>query len=594
MASSAVAKVAVLANRTVSAITVEIQRLGELPQNLTIPSGDSQPVFFASSLQVRFGESLQRQQYPLRAGAAYFFSRGADGQRLQLEQIGLGEQATSEVPPDMFNGKEVPDSVTIPVKLLVDENEPTHRRIWEPKLRQRIADASQILHRQSGLRLQVVEVATWDSDEREQNFARTLLEFERKVKPHPAQLAIGFSSQYQASRGRSHLGVTRWPLHTHILLRERSRDLLESEKLELLVHELGHYLGGSHSPEPQSVMRPLLTRGQQRGVGSRIQFDPVNALLIALVGEEVRRYGLKDVRKLSKPTIERLRQIYGVLKLAMPNDPAARQYLRILDLMTAAKNRKKVINSKPQTDAPLVRDTRKILTQLLIAAHQQQNDQDATELASEAVTGDELTNFYVRQAALAASRLRSTNKERAMLLALGIFLDDTETLRTFPATSSFIRSVETEEQRSERVGVLGNPTMQERSDLTKHFFVSAHLFVVGGKEVAASAGLAKEMLDAQGGTGFSFVDMAANRAGIVFAEHVQTKQFSLAKLARTFHVDDYLPTLRGLKEGLTAQELQNGYGGGDQPTSDKQPSIDEQLDAIEQRVLSLPVYDQAE
>lgn len=584
MASSTSAEVVVLANRTVSAITVEILRRGELPQNLTIPTGDSQPVFFENSLQVRFGESLQRQQYPLRAGTAYFFTRGSSGERLQLEQIGLGEHTTSEVPPPSLNGKKTPKSVTIPVKLLVDENEPTHRRIWEPKLRKRIAEASKILERHSGLRLQVVEVATWDTDERQQDFTQTLREFEQKVQPHPAQLAIGFSSQYQAARGRSHLGVTRWPLHTHILLRERSRDLLETEKLELLVHELGHYLGASHSPEPHSVMRPLLTRGQQRGVGSRIQFDPVNALLVAIVGEEVRKYRISDVRKLSQPTIDRLKQIYGVLKLAMPNDPSAGQYLRILDLVATAKNTKKVVQVEPHATAPLVQDTRKILTQLLVTAHQQQEGNGAS---SEVVSGDELTNLYVRQAALAASRVRSANASRAMLLALGIFVDDTDTLRTFPGTKSFISQVETEEQRSERIRVLGKPTMQERSDLTKHFFVSAHMYVVSGEEVTAKMGLAKEMLDAQGGTGFSFVDMAANRAGIVFAEHVQAKKLPLANLARTFHVDDYLPTLRGLQEGLTAEELQAEYGG------DGQLTIAEQVDVIEQRVLSLPVYDQA-
>ena len=582
-----------LANRTVSAITVEIVQMGELPQNLTIPSGDSQPVFFQTSLQVRFGEGLQRQQYPLHAGTAYFFTRGINGQGLHLEQIGLGEKATADAPQALANGKKPPKSVTIPVKVLVDENEPTHRRIWEPKLRERIGEASKILERHSGVRLQVVEVATWASDDTQQNFALTLREFERKVRPYPAQLAIGFSSQYKVSRTGSHLGVTRWPLHSHILLRERSRNLLETEKLELLVHELGHYLGASHSPEPQSVMRPLLTRGQQRSVGSRIQFDPVNALLIAIMGEEIRQYGIRDVRKLSKPTIERLKQIYGVLKLAMPDDPAAQQYLRILEMVTVANNRKAAnigeqqVEIELQPEAPLVRHTREILTQLLITSQQRQNDEEKSGPAAETVSDDDLTNLYVRKAALAASRMRSTNAQRAMLLALGIFMDDTDTLRSFPGTASFINRVENEEQRSERLGVLGNPTVHERRDLAKHFFVSAHLVVVGGEAVSAGAGLAKEILDSQGGTGFSFVDMAANRAGIVFAEHVLEKKLSLADLARTFHVDDYLPTFRGLKEGLTSDELNSNYGGDDQST------ITEELEAIKQRVLSLPIYELA-
>ena len=591
LAQSAQADVVVLANRTVSTITVEIVRTGELPKNLAILSGTSQPVFFQRSLQVRFGDVLQRQQYSLQPGSAYYFARGADGETLQLEQIGLGEVKKPGNPLSPKGSstpfqKRVPGSsksLTIAVKILADDNEPTYRKIWEPKLRKRIREASKILDRQCGVRLKVVEVTTWESNEKQKNFAQTLREFERKVKTGPAQLAIGFCSQYQAVRGRSHLGVTRWPMHTHILLRERSRDLLESEKLELLVHELGHYLGASHSPEPQSVMRPILTRGQQRGVGSRIQFDPVNALIIAMIGEEMRLRGVRSIRKISKPTVVRLKQIYGVLELAMPNDPAARQHIRILDLMSTPKQ---IVESDAEPIPPLIKETRAILTQLLVTAQQQLLDSESPTDAK--LSGDELTNLYVRQAALAASRSRSTNAKRAMLLALGIFMDDTRTLRSVPGIGSFISRVETETQRDERLAVMDKPTMRDRTDLTKHFFVSAHLFVAGGKQAAVSAGLAKEMMDSQGGTGFSFVDMAANRAGIIFAERLLADELPLTNLARRFHVDDYLPSLRGLKEGLTSANLQKNYGGAGQPT------VAEEIDQIEQRVLDLPVYDSRE
>ncbi len=585
-ATQAWADVAVLANRTVSSITVEVVRSGESPQNLTIPSGDSQPVFFQRSLQVRFGKELQRQQFPLQAGNAFFFTRGVDGKSLRLEQIGLGEQPVPKVRPTIAPklSRNAQDSVTISVKVLVDDNEPVHRKIWEPKIRQRVAAASKVLERHCGIRLNVVEVSTWDSDNKQRNFIQTLREFEREVKTHPAQLAIGFSSQYQVSRGRSHLGVTRWPMHTHILLRERSRNLLESEKIELLVHELGHYLGATHSPEPQSVMRPVLTRGQQRKVGSRIQFDPVNALIIAMVGEDMRLHGVRDIRKLSKPTVARLRQIYGVLKLALPNDPAARQYLRILNWKSTPKA---IAKASPQRSSPLTQETRKILGHLLVVAQQHQAGvavEPSQEGGSE-LTGDELTNLYVRQAAQEASRLRSTNARRAMLLALGIFMDDTSTLRATPGIGNFIRSVESEEQREMRLESIGKPTMRERSDLTKHFFVSAHLVVVGGKQATLGAGLAKEIADSQGGTGFSFVDMAANRAGIVFAERVLAGDLPLSDLSHRFHVDDYLPTLRGLEEGLMTADLTKNYGGKGQPT------LDEMLAQIEERVQNLPAYD---
>ncbi len=574
-----VAEVTVLANRTISTITVEVIRSGELPKNLAIRSGESLPVFFQRSLQVRFGQGLSRQEYALQANSAYFFLRTAASDTLQLEQIGLGESTEKSQTPVAPKLGRLQPAVTIGVKLLVDEDEPTHRKIWEPKLRNRIAKASAIIERQSGVRLKIVAVETWASDDKQHNFSQTLREFERKVKPKPSQLAIGFSSQFRATRGRTHMGGTRWPLHSHILLKERSRNLLEAERLELLVHELGHYLGASHSPEPQSVMRPLLTRGPQRGVGSRIQFDPVNALLMAMTGDEMRRNGVRSVANLSPRTVLRMEQIYRVLQETMPYDPAARQYLRIL---ARAKAPPQADEAEQPLVTPLVKETRDILEHLLQVAHRQ------NEAGAEPYVGDELTNFYVRQACQAAGRSRSANSKRAMLLALGIFMDDGQMLRSFPGTGAFIRAVESESQREERLRVMGKPTMRERRDLVKHFFVSAHLVVVGGAKTTAGAGLAKEMLDARGGTGFSFIDMAANRAGILFAERLLVKKLSLAKLSRGFHVDDYLPTLVGLKEGLTTEDLQKSFGGPGQPT------VVQQLDQIEQRVLSLPVYDTRE
>ena len=56
-------------------------------------------------------------------------------------------------------------------------------------------------------------------------------------------------------------GCSLGPLHTHILIREW-KPRTEPERLEVLVHELGHFLGACHSPENDSVMRPLLGDGR--------------------------------------------------------------------------------------------------------------------------------------------------------------------------------------------------------------------------------------------------------------------------------------------------------------------------------------------
>src|SRR5205085_7080037 len=110
------------------------------------------------------------------------------------------------------------------------------------------------------------------------NFDKTLAEFEQNVKPEPARLAIGFTSQYEVPRGAFHLGGTRGPLHTHVLVREWSKHISEPERMEVLLHELGHFLGAVHSPAPDSVMRSILGDRIARVKDFRITFDPVNVL----------------------------------------------------------------------------------------------------------------------------------------------------------------------------------------------------------------------------------------------------------------------------------------------------------------------------
>ncbi len=72
-------------------------------------------------------------------------------------------------------------------------------------------------------------------------------------------MAIGFTSQYMIPHGVMHLGGTRGPLYPYILIRELgSQHVSKSERLEILVHEMGHYLGASHTADMDSVMRPQL------------------------------------------------------------------------------------------------------------------------------------------------------------------------------------------------------------------------------------------------------------------------------------------------------------------------------------------------
>src|SRR5262249_19165218 len=157
---------------------------------------------------------------------------------------------------------------------LVDDDEPTARRVWEERLRKRLRAASDIIEKHCRVRFEVAAVETWESDNKLTEFKELHEEFERKVKPGPARLAIGFTSQLPHPQGYTDLGTTRCVLHTHILIREwypRS----EPERLEVLVHELGHFLGASHSAEGDSVLRPRLADGKALASSFRIRFDPL-------------------------------------------------------------------------------------------------------------------------------------------------------------------------------------------------------------------------------------------------------------------------------------------------------------------------------
>lgn len=93
-----------------------------------------------------------------------------------------------------------------------------------------------------------------------------------------------------------------------------------------------------------------------------------------------------------------------------------------------------------------------------------------------------------------------------------------------------------------------------RDDLRRHFAVSAVLTVLGERAGAFAVGEFKELLDSsRGGSGFSFDDILADRAGIKFAERFLTapRKDWPALAARLKSDADILPEHRDLPSGLT-------------------------------------------
>jgi hypothetical protein len=171
-----------------------------------------------------------------------------------------------------------------------------------------------------------------------------------------------------------------------------------------------------------------------------------------------------------------------------------------------------------------------------------------------------------------------------MVLALGVAMDDGGALRKLPIAGVVAAHIEGEQERADRVAALGQPTMRGRPDLARHFFVSSFLVAVSGSEPARAVGLLKEVADAHGGSGFSFADMAANRAGIVFGGAVLTGRLPLDEVARGFAAEAYLPPIEDLEEELGGAELAEKFGGvGDE-------RLTGELRRIENRIMALPAY----
>ncbi len=446
VALPAFADVIVLANRTPVAIQAQLKPVIGTAQNVTLLPGDVEPVFVDGRAYVSFIGRGGAKRYLLDANSAYYFGQAKDG-RIDLQKIGLGGDKNSAEGRTLPGRADTAPSAVIPVKILVDEEEPARRPLWERRLRERIAAASAVLDKYCRVQLKVVAVGTWDSDDATSDFFESLGEFEREVKPFPAQLAIGFTSQYQVVTGRVHMAGTRGTLHSHILVRDWSQHMSEQERLELLVHELGHFLGASHSPEPDSAMRPVLGNRQAAGRGFQVKFDPVNTLVMSLVGEEIRRRHVQQASQLSAGTMRRLRQIYQAMSPTMPQDPSANQFVQRLNVSTAV---------------PLVMGTKQVVSQVVSSAQSNSRLPVGGDAAAGGPTrreGDALTEHLVRQAAGIARFLPESIATNSFLLGLGIAFDESNVLRNDPKFRGFVRLVETDQERAVRLATLGSPTM---------------------------------------------------------------------------------------------------------------------------------------
>ena len=131
-------------------------------------------------------------------------------------------------------------------------------------------------------------------------------------------------------------------------------------------------------------------------------------------------------------------------------------------------------------------------------------------------------------------------------------------------------------------------TLRGRNDLALHFLVSAAITVSAGGGMADFMGLFKEMDDSRGGSGFSFADLAADRAGVKLANAGTGSSFSAnllqQQMSEQLKESDFMPRVDHLPEGIMELEFKKKYKDLDSATY---RIVDEE---IERRIVACRVY----
>ncbi len=173
----------------------------------------------------------------------------------------------------------------------------------------------------------------------------------------------------------------------------------------------------------------------------------------------------------------------------------------------------------------------------------------------------------------------AARENRAAIVVLAMYMNGRNLNRVLPSGAQT-------SLRPMRV-VLGG-----RDDWPLHFIVSATLATESSGPLSYAVGLFKEVADARGGSGFSFNDMAANRAGTRFGELAAQQPDRLQAALRTLAVgrsaqplleSDFMPRAEDLPEFMAEPEFLRRFGGVGAP------AYLHQMAEIERRVGALPV-----
>ena len=130
--------------------------------------------------------------------------------------------------------------------------------------------------------------------------------------------------------------------------------------------------------------------------------------------------------------------------------------------------------------------------------------------------------------------------------------------------------------------------LHNRNDLARHFIISAALELLSEEGMSLAIGEFKELMDrGNGGSGYSFVDLAADMSGNEFAQvatEISTAVEVQNAMARIQSELEIIPAIDGLPEGLSKQAFIEQYERVDSMAYLKE------VKEIKRRINLLPLY----
>ena len=175
-------------------------------------------------------------------------------------------------------------------------------------------------------------------------------------------------------------------------------------------------------------------------------------------------------------------------------------------------------------------------------------------------------------------------ENHAALLALALYFGDDK----FEWLIGQVANLSTE-NLARRAQLRASVTLANRVDLQKHFVYSMALQLFANVTTSDAIGEFKELLDAnKGGSGFSFADLLADRAGTRFAL-LATKDEATAKSVQHYFATPvlenvFMPEHLDLPEGISEADFKRYY------LNINSMQYREMVGNIDQRLLALPLY----